>query len=234
MPQRRIHAPHLGVGLRVDQAREAVHPVAADAGAVVGGPADRVLPQVHPDRQVERVPAELLQVVAELLDARLVLHRRVRVLPARRTLGRVLAVQPVHAVQVLGLAVPRFQVGVGDRPRRGDAAVVAQLAEVLRAQPEQRRAVELGVPADVVVDLGRELVTLGVEPELGRPVLALDEDGGRFPVVPLARQVTTALQDQDLLAGPGHLVGQGPAAGPGSDHDHVGVLLVGHQESSMR
>ena len=37
--QRRVDADHLGVGLGLDQAGEPVHPVAADAGAVVGGAA---------------------------------------------------------------------------------------------------------------------------------------------------------------------------------------------------
>ena len=151
--ERGIDADHLGVGLGADQAREAVHPVAADAGAGVGGHPTLVLGQVHPDRQVERVQALLLQVVAELLDPWLVLHRRVAVLLAGVALGGVLAVLAVHQVEMLGLGVIRLEVLVAHRPRRGDAAVVAQLAEVLRAQPEQRRAVELGVAADVVVDL---------------------------------------------------------------------------------
>jgi hypothetical protein len=40
------------------------------------------------------------------------------------------------------------------------------------AQAEQRRAVELRAAADVVVDLGRELVAVLVEPELRRSVRA--------------------------------------------------------------
>ena len=159
--QRRVDAHHLGVGLGVQQAREAVDPVAADADAVAGG-AGRARPgsRSHADRQVERVQPLLLQVVAQLLDPRLVLDRRVRVLRAGRPLGRVLAVPAVHDVEVLGLGVPGLEVGVVDRPGRGDAAVVPDLAEVLGPQPEQRRAVELGVAADVVVDLRRELVAV--------------------------------------------------------------------------
>ena len=79
---------------------------------------EAVLLHVHADRQVERVQPLLLQVVAELLDARLVLHRRVGVLGARGALGGVLAVPPVHQVEVLGLAVPGLEIGVVDRPGR--------------------------------------------------------------------------------------------------------------------
>ena len=158
--------------LPLTSAREPVDPVAPDADAVVGRPALRVLGEVDADRQVERVQSLLLQVVAELLDPRLVLHRPEPVRSARRPLGRVLPVPAVHQVEVLGLGVVRLQVGVVDRPGRRDPAVVAQLAEVLRPQPEQRRAVELGVAADVVVDLRRELVAVLVVPELRRPVPA--------------------------------------------------------------
>ena len=71
------------------------------------------------------------EVVGELLDPRLVADRRERVRRARRRLGRVLAARAVHLVELLGLRVVRLHLVVGDRPRRRDAVVVAQLAEVL-------------------------------------------------------------------------------------------------------
>lgn len=120
---------------------------------------------------------------------------------AGQALGGVFAVPSVHEIELLGLGVVRLQVLVADRPGGGDAVVVAQLAEVLGAQSEERGAVELGVAADVVVDLRRELVAVLVVPELGSTVLALDEHRGGVPVVPLARQVAPALQDQDPLPG---------------------------------
>ena len=65
--------------------------------------------------------------------ARLVLHRRMRVLRAGRALGRVLTVPAAHPVEVLGLGVVRLEVGVLDGPRRRQTAVVPDLPEVLRA-----------------------------------------------------------------------------------------------------
>ena len=125
--QRRVDADHLGVGLGVHHAGEAVDPVAADADAVVGRPALLVLGEVDPDRQVERVQSLLLQVVAQLLDARLVLDRPEPVRSARRPLGRVLPVPAVHQVEVLGLGVVRLEVARSRsarpaRCRRGGAA----------------------------------------------------------------------------------------------------------------
>ncbi len=107
-------------------------------------------------RRVERVVAGGGEVVGELLDARLVRDRRVRVRRARRRLGRVLAAGAVHLVELLGLRVVRLQLVVGDRPGGRDAVVVAELAEVLLAQPVERRAVELRRAADEVVDLRLE------------------------------------------------------------------------------
>src|SRR4029450_5700016 len=96
---------------------------------------------------------------------------------------------------------------VGERPGGGDATVVGDLAEVLRAEPEQGGAVELRVPADVVVLLGGELVALAVAPLLVGRVLALEKDRGRVPVVALAGEVSAPFEQQDALTGRGGLRG---------------------------
>ena len=106
--------------------------------------------------------------------------------------------------------------------------MVPQLAEVLRAQPEQRRAVELRVAADVVVGLGRELVAVLVVPELGSPIPALDEHRRRAPVLPFTREVVAAFQEQHALARRCQPMRQRAAAGPGADDDHVIVLVACH------
>ena len=122
--ERGAHAAHVGVGLAVGQAGEAVEPVAAHAAAGLG----IRLVEVDADRQVERMVAGPLEVVGELLDPRLVRHRRIRERPGAPRLGRILAGLAVDQVQPLGLGVVGLEVVVGDRPRRRDAAVVADLA----------------------------------------------------------------------------------------------------------
>ena len=96
--------------------------------AVAGGPTARVLRQPHTDREVERVQALLLEVVAELLDPRFVLHRRIAVV-ALATRRRVLAMAAMYDVEMLGLGVIRLEISVFDRPGRGDPAMMAELAE---------------------------------------------------------------------------------------------------------
>ena len=77
--ERRIHAHRLRVGLALDQAREAVHPIAADTSTGGDGIAGGVLVEHHPERQVRRMVPELLEVVMKLLDPRLVLYFGIRI-----------------------------------------------------------------------------------------------------------------------------------------------------------
>src|SRR6185437_13423269 len=98
------------------------------------------------------------------------------------------------------------------------------LAEVALTQPKERRAVDLGVTANVVVKRGAEGVAGGVRPNLASLVGAVDENGLRAPVLLTARQVIAALQDQDALARRGQTVGQRGATRPAADHDEVMVI----------
>ena len=107
---------HLGVGLRVHEAREPVAVVAAHAAAV----GHVRLVEHDPARRVEGVQPGRGEVVGELLDARLVGHRRERVRGARRRLGRVLAAGAVDLVELLGPRVVGLELVVADRPRRRD------------------------------------------------------------------------------------------------------------------
>ena len=134
------------------EAGEAVEAVAAHAAALLG----IGLVEVDPDREVERLVARFDEIVVELLDARLVRDRRVGERAGARRLGRVLAGLAVDEVEPLGLGVVGLEVGVGDRPRRRDAAVVRDLAEVALAKAEQDRAVDLGVAADEVLRVRAE------------------------------------------------------------------------------
>ena len=111
--ERRIHAHHLGVGLGVDQARVAVARVAADAAAG----ARIALVEHDAEGHVERPQPNAAEVVGELLDARLVAHRREGVRRARRWLGRIAAALTVDLVEPLRLGVVRLELVVRDRPR---------------------------------------------------------------------------------------------------------------------
>src|SRR6516225_348223 len=99
--------------------------------------------------------------------------------------------------------------------------MVAQLAEVLLAEAEERRAVELGVASHRVVGVRVERVALAVVPDLLRLVAALDVHPARVPVGLLPGDEVAALEEEDALAGGGQGLGQRPAAGAGADDDDV-------------
>ena len=135
------------------------------------------------------------------LDPWLVADGRVRERARARRLCRVLATLAVDEVEPLGLVVVGLEVVVGERPGRRDAAVVADLAEVALAEPEEDRAVELRLAADVVVLAGMERLSRPCR-TTSRCVLYVlfDEDGAAVPVLGLAAQVVAALEQQDPLA----------------------------------
>jgi hypothetical protein len=168
--------------------------------------------------------------VGQLLDAGFVADRRVAVRPARRRIERLDPPLAVDVVKVLGLRVPGLEVGVAERPRRRDAVDVLDRTEVALAHPEQHRAVDLGVAADVVVLLGVELLAVLVGPVPGVAVAQVAPDRHRAPVLLLPWVPATALQQQHPFARRCQRPGERAAAGAGPDDDDVVVL--GHVVAS--
>ncbi len=195
MLQRRPHAERLGIGLRAQRAREAIAVLAAHAFAVrhVRGI------EHHAAGRVERVIARPLEVVRQLLDARLVRQRRIRVRPARRRLRWVLSTGAVHLVHLFGLQVVRLHLVVADGPGRRDPVVVLQLAEVLAPQPVERRAVHLRGAANEVVHLRLKRLAALILPRLRRDVAVPHEHVFREPVLRLSAQPVAAFQQRIFL-----------------------------------
>ena len=210
--ERGIHREHLRVGLRPDQAGVAVAGGAADARAAIRA----LLVQLDAERGVEWLQARAGEVLRQVLQARLVAHRRVRVWLAGVGVRRVLAALAVHVVHALRARVVGLHLVIGQRPGWRDAAMVPQLAEVRLAQAEQRGAVELGVAAHRVVRVRMQIAACRVLPDLFRLVSAVDVHCPRVPVLLLAADVIAPLEQQDAL--------------PGPDHDHV--VCVRHAASS--
>src|SRR6516165_3866956 len=181
---------------------------------------------------MERAVAGLLEVFGELLDARLVGHRRIPERARARGFCWVLPRFPVHQVELLGLGIVGLEIRIGDRPRRGDAAIVPDLLEVALAQPEQDRPKELRVATHEVLLVRLERLTVLVVPDLAREVAVLSEDLAAVPVLRLARKVAAALQQEDALARRREAMGQCAAARAGADDDDV-VELACHETSSQ-
>ncbi len=140
-------------------------------------------------------------------------------------LGGIGAVLPVHVVEALGALVVRFERVVVDGPRRGDAVPVLDGLKVFAPQPIEHAAPELRVAADAVVRVGKKLLTLAVEPALGRPVAEVLPHRFRIPVVGLLRHRRAALEHEDPRAAPGERPGHRPAAGAAPDDDDVVVSV---------
>src|SRR5512132_410367 len=83
---------------------------------------------------MERTVAGARQIIMQLLDARLVRHRRERIGRAGRWLSGVFTARSVYLVHLLSLGVIRLHVFVADGPGGRDTVVVLQLPEVLLAQ----------------------------------------------------------------------------------------------------
>ena len=174
------------------------------------------------------------EIVGELLDTRLVGDGRKRVGALEGGSGRVLAPSAVYLVELLRLRVVGLHLLVGDRPGGRETVLVLDLAEVLGAQPVERRPVQLGRAADKVVHLWFEGLVLGVIPGVLRLVAPIDEYVLGPPVLRLAGEEVAALQQQDLLAGRSEPIHQSPATGPTADHDDVVVAHTSIPNSFRR
>ena len=168
------------------------------------------------------------QGVADLLQAGLMADRRPGVRLRPMAFGGVLVPGAVHLVKPLSLGVPGLEVVITERPGRRKAVQVVDLAEVLGPQTVEGRAVQLGGPADKIVDLGLERPPGAVVPRIGRDVLPVDEDGLGAPVVHLPGQEVASLEQQDPFTRRRQRVGQGAAAGARTDDDDVIVLWHGN------
>src|SRR5208283_1945219 len=166
------------------------------------------------------------EVIGQLLDARLMAHRRPRIGGASRRLSGILAAFAMHLVEILGLRVVGLEIAVGDGPCWRDPATMVNFAEVALAQAKQRRPVKLGVAAHVVVGVRMKVVTVLVEPRLFGVVVGVDIYNLGVPVGLFALNIVAALQDEDALARRREMIRQGASAGACADDDYVVAVVV--------
>ena len=219
MLERWPYAYRLGVGFGLYQTGISVAGVAADAAAEVR----RLFIEQDRGGGVERTMTAALQAIDQLLDARLVTYGGKGVRRARWWLGGVLATFAVNVIDAFGLGVVRLQFLVSDWPCGREAGVMAQLTEVLLAQPKQRGSEDLGRAADEIVRTGLKGFALGVVPCVFGDVAVFRVNLDGVPVSFFARQEVAAFEQQDVFAGRRQVIRERTAAGPGPDDDHVVV-----------
>src|SRR5262245_15727332 len=130
--ERRIDADDLGVRLGAEEAGMPVARRTTNARALPG----RLFVDSDAERDVKRPQPLALQIVMELLDARLMAHRWKQVGGAGVGLGWIYPASAVNLIEVLGLGVVGLQLVVSDRPSRRNPAMMAQFTEILAPQPE--------------------------------------------------------------------------------------------------
>ena len=146
------------------------------------------------------------------MNARFMADRRMRIRRARRRLGRIFAAVAVHVIKLFRLGVVGLHVIVSNGPCRREAAVMADFTKIFFAQTEQRRAVEFGIAADVIVGVRMKFVAVFVMPHLFGLIFTFEVDGTGIPVVFLARHIPAPFQEQDALAGGREFMRQSAAA----------------------
>src|ERR1700712_4616632 len=93
-----------------------------------------------------------------------------------RRLSRVLAERAANLIELLGLAIPRLEFLVGERPGRRNAVEMLHLLEILAPVTNEDRAVEFRIAADIVVVARIEAGTALFVPGLPRAKVAALED----------------------------------------------------------
>src|ERR1044071_7798430 len=100
---------------------------------------------------------------------------------------------------------------------------MANLTKILFPQAKQRSAVKLGISAYEIIRVWMQLVAFHVAPGLFSVVSTFEVNGACAPVVFLARNVISALEQQDLFAGGRQFVSQCASARARADNDYVVV-----------
>jgi hypothetical protein len=198
--------------------------VAANAAAL----ARIALVQHDPERRMERLQPELFEILTELLYARFVADRRMRIRCGCMRLRRILAAVAVHVIHAFSLGVVRLKIVVRERPSGRHSSVMPDLSEVLAPEAEERGAKEFGVATDAVVCVRVEWVTVAVAPGVLALVFPFDVDHLWIPVVLLARNVIAPLEHQDPLASACQTVRQRSAARARADDNYVVMVPVLH------
>ena len=232
--QGRPHAADLRIPLRMHQAGEAIAVVATPAAAV----GHVALIEHHAAGGMEGMQAGGAQIIGQLLDARFVADRRMRIGHRTGWIGGILTAQAMHVIHRLGLLIPGLEVAVAQRPGRRDTVVMFKRLKIALAQAEVMSAVHLGGATNEVMAARLERVALAVVPNIAREITALLEHLLRIPVLRFLRQPVAPFQDEDAQPRGGQHPRQGATAGAAADDQQIEVgglrfLKLGRGEQSV-
>ena len=208
------HATHIGVGFGVQLAREAIASAATDAGPAIA--------QVQSHWQREWVIALCLQAINQTLGVGFVRDMWVRVGCVARWLAGVIAGFAVHPIDMLGLFVVGFQLGVTNWPSGGQPFLKLNRFKVAFAEAREGCAIHLGIATHKVIRAwSKGLAGVIIKPNIACLVALLCDDRLGLPVLRLLRQKIATLQEQHLHAAIAQRIGQRPAARAATDNNEV-------------
>jgi hypothetical protein len=173
------------------------------------------------------IAIEVPGLVLVLQDLGLEAERQRLIAPARAVAGDAvdqrlqlgLVGEAVDVEQPLRLVVVRRQLVQPERP--GEALMLGIGLELVGRKAQQRRAVPLGLAADVVELVGHQMAAAAVPPRLLVLELPLLEHLQGVERAAVGRQVAALLQHQHAAAGARQAVGGSRPARPGADDDRV-------------
>src|SRR5215469_8958454 len=132
-------------------------------------------------------------------------------------LGAVKTDGSANLVELLGSRIPRFQLVIAEWPTRCRTFAIGDRLKILRAIPDQDRAVELRVTPDIIVVARVEGASCAVEPGLLRPENAALKDGARVARVGAVAKPLAAFKDENSRPGAGE---SGRASRPSHARSH--------------
>ncbi len=107
---------------------------------------------------------QVSNIIRDRLHIGFVTDRRMGIRLAVGRFGGIASPFSVNIVELFGLGVVRLEVGVFERPFRGNSAFVSDFVKVPFPQSNQGGAVEFGIAADPVAGLGFKGFALLVVP----------------------------------------------------------------------
>src|ERR1700691_2369287 len=147
---------------------------------------------------------------------------------APRSFGRINPVLPVDVIQMLRFRVIRLSVLITARRGGWDTAIVPAFAEILLAKSQQCRPINLGIPANVILNAWVKRLPVLVIPRLLGLVLRFEKNRAGLPIILFSGQVSAPLQKQNAFARGSKMIGERSTTSSSADDDDVKMILLRH------
>jgi hypothetical protein len=179
---------------------------------------------------MEALPPKPLRQILHIWIGR---HRQKGQWLTARRIGWISSGQAMHAEELLSTEIIRFESLIRDWPGWRHTASVLDVVEIVLPESRQRRAVDFGVPANEIMDAGREPPTIRVPPFFASLVAIVAKHRHWIPILDLFGQKGPSLDEQN----PGAAIAQSPcersAAHAGTKNGDIRVVVTNHDSGGF-